>query len=287
MYKQKKINRLVCIVILATIILGGCTTFGYRSKGYSIEYKLKNKNIVLSKSPKQLNVQVARFYDTRPLVEREKSARKNKSDRDINDYTYDNEFKGNVNEKITKMMIEHINYSKVFTPEVTLASLGSEQVSDASLDYLAETGIDAIMTGEIEHFYGYYDQKPFRKILYRLPLQISCAVVSLGLSMAILDGKMGIFTTFPGGYFGNYIESLHKRHIAQHVLLKVRLISTKTHKKLWEESFDVSFNGRKNIPGFSIKKRKFQIVILSLQDAINKIVKSLENTNLSVEKNKN
>ena len=260
------------VLISATLFLGGC--------GYAIKYNLNEKDIFLSKSTKPLKVQVATFSDKRDVVEREKSARKEKGDTDLGDYTYDREFRGDVAEEITKMLIKHLNYSKAFASETMPASFRTEQLSAEVLDSLGEVGIDAVITGEINHFYGYYDQNLGRQLLYEVPL----AVVS-GLLLTWTTTSGNVQTTYywygPGLVLGGYLESLHKRSIKKHVQMRTILISTTTHQPLWEDSFEIFSNETKSMPGLSTAQRKFQVTVWSLRDAVNQMVKSLEKASLS------
>jgi curli biogenesis system outer membrane secretion channel CsgG len=188
--------------------LGGC--------GYAIQYNLNGRDIVLSKSTAPLKVQVATFSDKREVVERNKSARIEKGETDLTDYTYDREFRGNVAEEVTKMLIKHLNYSKVFASETKRASFQSEQLSAGALDSLGKKGIDAVITGEIHHFFGYYDRSVGRELLYEIPLAVASGML---LTWTTTSGYYQ--TTYywygPGLVLGEYLESFHDRAIIKHV----------------------------------------------------------------------
>ncbi len=272
MSKLRSMNPVFWVLVLAALFLGGC--------GYAIKYNLNEKDIFLSESTKPLKVQFATFSDMRDVVEREKSARKQEGYTDLGDYTYDKEFRGDVAEEITKMSIKHLNYSKVFSYEITPASFGTEQPSAEVLDSLGEMGIDAVITGEINHFYGYYDQSLGRQLLYGLPL-----AVASGLLLTWTTTSGNYQTTYywygPGLVLGGYLESLHERIIRKHVQMRAILISTTTHQPFWEDSFEISSTEKRSMPGLSTSERKFQVTVWSLREAVNQMVKSIERATLS------
>lgn len=108
--------------------------------------------------------------------------------------------------------------------------------------------------------------------------------MSLGLSGTASGGSLLIFTTYPGAKLGEYLESLHRRQIEYHVRITARLTSTSTCEVLWKDSFDISFAGEKRIPGFSTGKRRFEVTVIALREASNKMVESLANTKILIEK---
>jgi hypothetical protein len=267
------------VLVFIPLFLGGC--------GYPIMYNLTKKDIVLSDSTKPLKVQVATFSDTRDSVERELFARQKEEgysflhivfvQTDLHNYTYDTQFRGDVAEGITKMLIKHLNYSKVFASETMPASFTTAQLSAELLDSLSEAGVDAIMTGEIGHFYGYYEDTYGRELLYSLLLGVP-------IGLFLIDYQPIYYTWLSiSVVLGELLESLHKRSIKQHVKIKAKLISTTTHQPLWEDSFDISSDEQKSMPGFPTTNRRFQVAVWSLRDAVNQMVKSLEKASLSKE----
>lgn len=263
-------------LIFASVLLGGCAT---RTRVYRLQYSVKGPDIVQSDSVVSMKVQVARFYDIRDDIEQRISDRKESGGRDLKDYTYDAGFGDKVAEQITRMVIRHLNQSKVFSPHVTLARITSEQLTDAMLENLAKEGVDAVVTGEIEHFYGYYDHKPARRFLYAFPLGMASMAIT-AVYTAAATGVAWVAVAYPGAYLGYYLESLHPRNIERHVLLKVQLISTKTHKPLWEDTFHVQSSERRSMPGFATRNRKYHVAVNSLRDATNEMVMSLRKADL-------
>lgn len=282
MFKVNCKNRLVLFLVVASFMfLSGCAT----PKGYLIKYNLNKRDVVLpSSSSIPMKVQVVEFSDRRDFVEKDIAARKEKGFSDLKDYTYDWQFEGNVAGEITKMLIKHLNHSKVFKPAASLATFGSGQLSKETLNYLSKQGVDAVLNGEIENFYGYYDKKIGRQLLYEVPLSIGSAILSLGLSGTATGGELLILTTYPGAKLGEYLESLHQRQIEYHVKITTRLTSTITSEVLWKDSFDISFAGKKRMPGFSTGKRRFDVTVIALHEAANKMVESLANTKILIEK---
>ncbi len=259
-------NRMLMVVIFAVPFFGGC--------GYAIRYNLNQREIVKSSSPAPLKVQVATFSDKRDGVEREKSARKAKGVPDAGDYTYDKEFRGKVAEEMTKMLVNHLNYSNVFSSQATPAAFSSAQLSDALLDSLARKGFDAVLTGELANFYGYYDQNLGRALAYMLPLGVASGLL-LNFSTTSGNTQTTFYWYGPGLVLGSYLESLHPRRIAKHVQFSARLISTKTHQPLWENRFDVAETAKRSMPGISTEQRKYQVAVWSLREAVNQMVESL------------
>lgn len=284
MSKLRSIHRVLWVLVLVTLFLDGC--------GYAIQYNLNKKDIFLAKSTKPLKVQVATFSDKRDVVEREKSVRKEKGDTDLRDYTYDKEFRGDVAEEITKMLITHFNYSKVFASEIMPASFRSEQLSAEVLDSLGEMGIDAVITGEINHFYGYYDRNVTREFLYIGTFTLIAGPPVWFFTMPrdpinptfkeiIVRSVALFFTGFLGSYPVLYLESLHKRDIEYETELIARIISTSTHTVIWEDSFKIFSSEQISMPGLSTAQGKFQVTVWSLRDVVNQMVKSLEKASFS------
>jgi hypothetical protein len=259
------------ISILFVLLLSGCV-------GYAIKYELKEPDVIVSKSKLSLSVQLAKFSDTRPQEEKSKDIRSEKGQSDVNDYTYDNEFSGNVVEEVSKMVVEHINYSKVFN-RITLASFASADVSDSKLDALREKGVDVLILGDLNHFYGYYEQNIGMQLLYCIPLGVASGLL-LNFSFTSGNTTYSYFWYGPGLVLGYYLESLDKRDIKYSTQLILKMVSTSTRKVLWEGTFDVSQKLYDKMPGISTQNRKFEITINSLRDAVNKIVESLSKSDI-------
>lgn len=268
MNSRRHVVWLFCGAVFASLVFGGC--------GYSIKYGLNDQDIVSSSHTNPLNVQVAVFSDTRPPEEREKSAREELGQSDLRDYTFNKEFKGEVAEGVTNMLVEHLAYSRVFQ-QITASSIASDQLSDGMLDSLATQGVDALLVGEVAHFYGYYDQSLARKLLYSVPLGVLSAML-----FSFTTDSYVVYWYGPGLVLGNYLESRHSRRIEDRTELRVKLFSTATHEQLWENSFDVSSSGDRAMPGISTEQRKFQVAVWSLRDLVNQIVEDLAEASFAV-----
>lgn len=257
---------LYLIVFEAAFLLTSC--------GYQIRYPLNQRNITIAQKPIPLNVQVAQFTDARDLIERQKDARKQKGDPDLADYTYDREFRGQVAHEITQMLTQHLNFARAFTPAIQMTPLWTHQLSDSRLDSLKQRGVDAVLTGEIGHFYGYYDRNVGRQLLYAVPLGVLSGML---LSWTTTSGnyQMTYYWYGPGLVLGYYLESLHQRQIEQRAQLNARLISTSTYQVLWQQNLDVFVGGKRKMPGIDTEQRKYQVAVYSLRDAVNQLVASL------------
>jgi hypothetical protein len=282
---------LLFISLYVGLLISACT--------YPIKYRLNDRDIVKETAPKPLKVQVAIFSDKREAVEKEKSERKKSGGADVGDYTYDKEFRGPVDQALSEMLVKHLQYAGVFA-EVALSRYRADQISAAVLDSLSRQGIDAVMTGEIKNFYGYYDNNSGRQFLY-----------GFGLGMAIglplyLAGTSQESTTFGGPFdrteitttktnpipgaigssvglnLGFYLESLHKRNIERHTQFYARLISTSTQQVLWEDALEVQQKDFRAMPGINTATRKYEVAVASLRDAVNQMVRKLGEAQLSV-----
>lgn len=279
-------------VMLATaFLLGGC--------GYPIKYRLNDTGIVRAKQALPLRVQIATFADRREPHEHDKKARKAEGYNDVNDFSYDKGFHGNEAEEITKMLAAHLTHSRVFA-SAQRGTFSSEGVSDSLLAALAQAGVEAVLTGEIENFYGYYDQNPGRQFLYAFGLGLA-----LGLPVYLATGpqeettRVGnviitetTYNTIPGSIatsigvsLGYYLESTHKRNIERHTKLTARLLNTSTRATLWQDTFEIHEKELKAMPGLNTENRKYEVAVAALREAVNKIVESLETAELRAGEN--
>ena len=126
---------------------------------HNIKYKLDTDHIVVPEAKIPLKALVSIFSDKRDLIERQKLERKKQGFADIGDYTYDKNFSGEVDKGISKQIATHLSYAKIFS-QVDLGSFRSEEITPAVLGKLAQDGIDAVLLGQINHFYGYFGVNP-------------------------------------------------------------------------------------------------------------------------------
>ncbi|MBN2199943.1 MAG: hypothetical protein JW747_08875 [Candidatus Aminicenantes bacterium] len=136
-----------------------------------INYKLNPQVAPKSPRPLPLRVQVFNFSDVRPASEREKEARKKEGFKDLGDYTYDRIFRGEVAGEITRALVSHLEYAGVFE-KVWQAPVSQGPPDEHELGLLAQRGVSTVMTGEVEHFYGYLDENFMRQILYLAILDV-------------------------------------------------------------------------------------------------------------------
>ncbi len=285
---QFKIN-IVNIVILTGLILSSCS--------YPIKYKLNDRDIVSAQNKVPLRVQVAGLTEKRELIERKKSARKDRGFQKTGDYTYDKNFNGSVAEKISKMLVSHLDYSKVFAT-ITLSSYNSETINADVLTKLANQGVDAVFMGEVQNFYGFYENDTGRGLLYSLGLGLG-----IGIPVTVATAEKNT-TRFGSGEFtevkinplasslaislgtslGLYLDSLHKRNIEAHTRLAVKMVKTSNGEVLWEDTFNIQRKANTTMPGLNTSKRKFELAVNSLRDAVNAMVKSLSKTDLITKK---
>ncbi len=288
MKNQSKGAALLCATLAAAFLFGGC--------GYPIKYRLNDTDIVRAQQTLPVRVQVATFADRREQREHEKKARKAEGFNDVNDFSYDNGFHGNEADEITKMLVAHLNHSRPFTA-VQRAAFSSESVSDSAFSALAQAGVEAVLVGEIENFYGYYDQNPGRQFLYAFGLGLA-----FGLPVYLATGpkeettRVGnvvitetTYNTIPGSIatsvgvsLGYYLESTHKRNIERHTKLTARLLNTSTRATIWQDTFEIHQKEFKAMSGLNTETRKYEIAVDALREAVNRMVESLEKAELDV-----
>jgi hypothetical protein len=255
--------------------------------GYAIQYRLTEKTITKVSAPIPLNVQVAVLTDQRDAIEKNKSERKRQGYPDASDYSYDKNFRGNVAASISKRMVEHLQYAAVFA-KIELAPFTVDSVDSAILTQAAQAGYDAVLTGEIQHFSGYYNYDVGRQILYGLGLGLG---IGIPVTLSSYDrddlnsgySVEGSIATSLGVTLGFYLESLHKRDIEKHTKLAMRLVSTRSYQEMWQDEIEIHQKENKSMPGLS-STRQMELAVHSLRDAINEMVRRLSQANLVTHK---
>lgn len=286
---QFRLKNIGNIVILTGMIFSACA--------YPLKYKLNDRDIISAQNKVPLRVQVAGFTEKREPIERKKSARKKQGFKKTGDYTYDKNFNGSVAQEISKMLVSHLDYSNVFS-SITLSSYSSEKINAGVLAQLANQRVDAVLVGEIQHFYGFYENDTGRGLLYSLGLGLG---IGIPVTIATAEKKTtrfgsGEFTevkintlasslgTSLGVSLGLYLDSLHKRNIEAHTRLAVKMIKTSNGEVLWEDTFNIQRKENIAMPGLNTSKRKFELAINSLRDAVNEMVTSLSQADLVTKK---
>jgi len=241
---QFKLKNIGSIVILTGMIFSACS--------YPIKYKLNDRDIISAQNKVPLRVQVAGFTEQRELIERKKSARKKQAFKKTGDYTYDKNFQGSVAQEISKMLVSHLDYSNVFS-SITLSSYSSEKINAGVLAELANQRVDAVLVGEVQNFYGFYENDTGRGLLYSLGLGLG---IGIPVTIATAEKKTTRFgggeitevkinslasslSTSLGVSLGLYLDSLHKRNIEAHTRLVVKMIKTANGEVLWEDTFNI------------------------------------------------
>ena len=279
---KKHLYHLIIIYFSTQITLGGCT--------YSIKYKLTPQNVVHAKTSHKLNVVVSIFSDLRPPEECSSSIRKKIYSENVNDYTYNNGFKGKVNEEISKMIASHLEYSKVFS-KITYSNITQDQITEDYLIKLKNSGIDALLIGDVLNFYGYYD-KDAGQFFY--PLLIGCAFALppllfmdhykektyfIGEEITVteydpLPVYLSIIGLTVGSLVGAQIDANRERDIEWHTRLHYKLINVSTNQVLLESTIDSHAKEHKAIPNLK-KSNKFWVVVNSLCSTVNQMAKEL------------
>jgi hypothetical protein len=267
---------IVVMFLTFSIIGNGC--------GYTIQYLLNERGIVSSVETTPLRVAVLVLADNRPEVEKTEDARKDRGDRDAGDFSYDAGFYGNVAEEISRQIASHLEYSGSFQ-KTEFVERDGRDVSHQVLDSLSEQGIDAVIAGQIDHFYGYFDRKPGRQMLMGAGFGVATGIAF----MMLFGGERGplgyydeskrrdAFTTGAtlGYVFGASVEEVMPRDYVAHVKISAHMIQTSTGETLWEDSAEVMRTGHRAIPRVYGKNRRHELPVYSLRDVVNELVMSL------------
>jgi hypothetical protein len=277
-----KRRRIIGLLLAPIILLSiGCG-------GYPITYELTKNEIIFHHTTKPLNVLVVKFSDLRPPEERTEKARTALKYPNISNYTYDDEFEGKVNEEISKMIAEHIKYSKVFA-RVDFLPVSADNITEKYADSLRQAGIDAILYGELLHFYSYYYTDA---IDIFIPVALGCAVGipliinSIKKETVYIMGKefttvhtdlgMELVADFCGSMatgLGEILVNTRGRDFAWHTTFAYRLLNISNGAVYCEDTIESYSKGHQAFTGFG--KDKFKLAIESLRYATIKMVSSL------------
>ena len=287
---------LIMLVLLCAATFGGCR--------YKIKYNLNQTETARARSTQPHNIAVCVFNDKRDDTEKEKDVRKAEGEKDAGDYTYDKDFYGEVAYSVTEMTARHLGYAKAFQ-QVTQLPYRSSAVNVLLLDSLRRAGVDALLTGNVTHFYGYYNHKTGSETL-----ALAGGALVPALLVAIMTTKTEeheIYTPFGdgatyeevktnylaislaatiGGTLGSYLESTSQRRIAWHTQLDLALLSTTTGDTLWSGIVENRFDDQSKRPGANTANRKQEVAVASLKETVNQLVQDLALVELAVnEKN--
>lgn len=268
-------TRLIFVAaIFIMIFLSGCASF----RTFSVGYDLNPLHVGLANKTYPLSVRVAKFQDVRPNEEKYKHDREKTDTLDLDDYTYDQDLSGPLAEQITKMTIDHLRFSNIFR-EVGLADFSTEQVNEKKVHDLAERGVNLLITGEIKHFYCYYDRRPSSElgmlILGGLIGGVSSGALVIATQPSYTVGTLIVSTgTSIGAYFGEYTIKLR---VKVHTSLAIKLIHTETRDTLYAKSFESISEDTLRVFGVSsaTKSNAWEIASNSLRHTVNTMVNAL------------
>jgi hypothetical protein len=197
------------------------------------------------------------------------------------------------------MMAAHLTYAGTFE-EVRFLD-GASAATPAVLDSLEQQGVDAVLTGKVERFYGYYDQRPGKQVLAQVGLALAVAlpvaILTTSTETKTISGPFGPIgettevKTSPlaiglaavvGASIGSLIESSSSRRVAGHTRLSLELIETATGQTLWAGITDVQNDEKKSMPGVKTNTRKQEVAVTSLKTAMNDLVTQLAQADLQL-----
>ncbi|MFZ5979878.1 MAG: hypothetical protein ACOYVF_04540, partial [Candidatus Zixiibacteriota bacterium] len=264
------------LLLIGVLLFGGCR--------YRIKYNLSRTETERARTTQPCKIAVCIFNDKRDDIEKQKDTRKEAGDKDAGDYTYDKDFEGEVAFSITDMTAQHLGYAHTFQ-EVTLLPYRSSAVNVLLLDSLRREGIDAVLTGDVRHFFGYYNHKTGSETFAMVGGSLVPAVLVAFLTTTTEKhdiympfGGGGTYeetkvnyvaitaAAFGGGMIGTLLESSSNRRIAWHTRLDLALVSTVTGENLWEGPVENTFDDQSKKPGLNTSKRKQEVAVASLKE---------------------
>lgn len=271
------------LIALVAFIMTGCA--------YNLSYNLNSREIRQSPVPSHLRVAVVPLVDERDPIERSKEARKAARGTDVGDHTSDKDFKGEVAVEISKMTAKHLQYAQCFD-QVEFVTLTAANFTQADQLRLRQEGFDAILTGSLRSFYGYYDRSTGRELLWNAALPLSAGLIAGFMSVKTEEKSIGgvapmtftettvdpIIPTVAvsiSPLLGGLIESSADRDIAWQTSFALDLIDLKSGSITWSDSIVVSDSVHTSMPGIKIGKRKQEVAVASLREAINLLVERL------------
>ncbi len=279
---QSAIFALATLVVLSLGIVG-CS--------YSLKYNLNKTDIRKAPATSELRVAVLALDDQRDPAERVKQARKERGDQDAGDFTCDKDFSGQVGVEVSKMIARHLEYAGSFA-QVDYVAGEPSQSREQEFARLREAGYDAVLTGSLNSFTGYYDRNSGRELLLTAGLPLTAGVIAGFMSVKTETKTMGgiapvIFTEttydpiVPAvvvsvtSMLANFIESSSARDISWQTALKLRLIRLDNGAEDWSDSIMVADSVHTSMPGIKAGKRKQEVAVASLREAVNVIVDRL------------
>jgi len=280
-----KITRIVSLAVisLATFLMIGCA--------YNLSYSLNSRDIRHSTAPSHLRVAVVPLADERDPVERSKEARKAAGGKDVGDHTSDKDFKGEVVVEISRMAAKHLQYAQCFD-RVEFVPLTAADNTQADLTALRQAGFDAVLTGSLRSFCGYYDRSTGRELLWNAALPLSAGLIAGFMSVKTEEKSIGgiapmtftettvdpIIPTVAvsiSSLLGGLIESSADRDISWQTSFALDLIELKSGVITWSDSIVVSDSVHTSMPGIKTGKRKQEVAVASLREAVNVLVDRL------------
>ncbi len=226
---------------LAFLLLAILPLFLLGCSGAPISYSTKERRLYIPKETIPLKVAVANFPDLRPADERDRNQRKVPEGEDAGDYSDDTDFKDkNIGAGLAKMTAKHLSEAGLFD-SVTHVDL-DRKAAEAGVKGEAFKGYDAVLVGDVAHFWGYYHKSLFRTIFF----------VPLGGSGYFLDNALA--TPVKGGAeFAN-----------------VKLISTKNGEVLYQGTLTSGFDESQAFTGGRVDKglEAWRVAVNKMTEAI-------------------
>lgn len=200
-------------LLLAVVLVVGCSAA-------PLTYSTKERRLYMPQETIPYKVAVVNFPDVRPVEEKDRSKRQVSNDESAGDYSDDTDFKNpDIGHGLAFMTARHLNEAGLFDSATHVNIDRKTAESNPRCEELK--GYDAVLVGDVKHFWGYYHKSIFRRIFF-LPL---------GGSGYFIDNAIG--TPVKGGAeFSN-----------------VKLISTKNGEVLYQGSLVSDFDENQAFTG--------------------------------------
>lgn len=133
-----------------------------------VRYSTKERRLFIPKETIPMKIAVARFPDNRPEEEKDRSKRKVAEGESAGDYSDDTDFSDkDMGRGLARMTAIHLNESGLFDTVQFVDIDRKTAEADPKSDALK--GYDAVLVGDVSHFWGYMHKSLFRTIFF-LPL---------------------------------------------------------------------------------------------------------------------
>lgn len=227
------------VLFLLPLLAVGC-------KGSPLVYSTKERRLFIPKDMIPMRVAVANFPDLRPEEEHDRTKRTVAEGEDVGDFSDDKDFADpDIGRGLAKMTVTHLRDAGLFQ-DVQHVDVDRKS-AEANVKGETFKGFDAVLVGDVAHFWGYLHKSLFRTIFF-LPLGGS-------------------------GYFIDHALKTPVKGQAQ--FANVKLISTKTGEVLYQGSMESGFDESQAFTGGRTDK-----ALEAWRVSVNKVTEAIATSNI-------